>query len=101
MGLDQYVVREYDGDSRIIDSVINHIKEQIGLHLQPCDHFTGIRYHNGNMYFNVILPQRVSESADFMKLKSFEKLCTIRVEPNGLCRVAIFPQEKISKLWKI
>ena len=67
------------------------IKKQIGLELELCDYFTGIKEHNGRKYFNVILSQRTSESKEYDKLKRFaEQYKIISVEPNGLRRVAVF-----------
>lgn len=72
-------------------NILDLIKEQIGLELNLCDYFTGIKEHNGQKYFNVILSQRTSESQDFDKLKRFaEQYKLIKVEPNGLKRVAVF-----------
>lgn len=74
-----------------IPEALDLIKEQIGLELKLCDYFTGIKEHNGQKYFNVILSQRTSESQDFDKLKRFaEQYKLIKVEPNGLNRVAVF-----------
>lgn len=72
-------------------NILDFIKEQIGLELNLCDYFMGIKEHNGQKYFNVILSQRTSESQDFYKLKRFaEQYKLIKVEPNGLNRVAVF-----------
>ena len=78
-----------------INETLEMIKEQIGLELQLCDRFTGVQYHAGKPYFNVILDKRTSESADFVKLERFsEKYKTIKVEPNGINRIAIYFTEK-------
>lgn len=75
----------------MINEVIKEIKEQLGLELELCDYFTGLKQLNGKNYFNVILKDRISESEVFNKLKRFsEKYNTIKVEPNGIKRVAIF-----------
>lgn len=67
------------------------IKEQTGLDLQPCGHFTGIRTCRSGRYFNVELAQRLSVSEEYAVLERFaNRLQLIRVEPNGLCRAAIF-----------
>ena len=74
-----------------IPDILKLIKEQTGLKLELCDYFTGTKEHNGRKYFNVILPQRTSESKDYDTLKRFaDKYKIISVEPNGLNRVAIF-----------
>ena len=74
-----------------IPETLDLIKEQTGLKLNLCDYFTGMKEHNGQKYFNVILSQRTSESQDFDKLKRFaEQYKLIKVEPNGLKRVAVF-----------
>jgi len=74
------------------------IKEQTGLDLQLCDYFTGIRKCKAGYYFNVILDKRTCESEEYAKLEKFaNKFKLIRVEPNGLRRVAIFfnrPQQQ-------
>lgn len=74
-----------------IPETLELIKGQIGLKLELCDYFTGIKEHNGRKYFNVILSQRTSESKDYDTLKRFtDKYKLISVEPNGLKRVAVF-----------
>jgi len=71
--------------------VLGLIKEQTGLNLKLCGHFTGIKTFKGEKYFNVELPERISQSKEFDKLEKFaNKYGLIRVEPNGLNRVAIF-----------
>ena len=75
-----------------IPEILELIKDQTGLQLELCDYFTGIKNHNGRKYFNVILSQRTSESKEYNILKRFaDKYKLISVEPNGLRRVAIFP----------
>ena len=77
--------------TNMINSTLKHIEEQIGLKLQLCDYFTGIRESNGDKYLNVILPKRTSEAKEYTQLVRFsDRFKTIRVEPNGLNRVAIF-----------
>jgi hypothetical protein len=67
------------------------IKEQTGLVLELCDYFVGIKKHNGRKYFNVILPQRLSESKDYVLLERFaDKYKLISVEPCGVHRLSIF-----------
>ena len=67
------------------------IEEQIGLRLDLCDHFTGIRFMDNKPYFNVVLKDKVSESLDYDKLKRWsDKYNTFKVENNGLKRLAIF-----------
>jgi hypothetical protein len=74
-----------------IPETLELIKEQTGLKLELCDYFTGIKEHNKRKYFNVILPQRTSESKEYDILKRFaDKYKLISVEPNGLKRVAVF-----------
>jgi len=76
----------------MIQETLNQIEQQIGLTLNPCTSFPGIHCLNGASYFNVEIPERVSESLQFMQLLSYsDKYRTIRVEPNGLNRIAIFP----------
>lgn len=76
----------------MIQQLLQLIKDQIGLDLTLCDYFTGINYTaEGEKYVNVILPQRLSESADFLALERFAHTYQlIRIEPNGLFRLAIF-----------
>ena len=74
-----------------IHETLELIKEQIGLKLELCDYFTGIKERNGRKYFNVILQQRTSESKEYDTLKRFaDKYRIISIEPNGLNRVAVF-----------
>jgi hypothetical protein len=75
----------------MIDEILNFIYEQTGVIVESCEYFCGIREHRGHKYFNVVLKQKLSESADFSKLERFaDKYNSIRIEPNGLRRVAIF-----------
>lgn len=77
----------------MINQTLDLIKEQTGLNLKLCDHFIGIKHSNRGLYFNVILSTRISESKEYSILERFaKKFECIRVEPNGLDRVAIFPK---------
>lgn len=68
-------------------ATLQTIKEQIGLDLVLCDYFEG-----SEDYFNVILNEKISESKEYIKLERFaSQYKTIRIEPNGVRRVAIFP----------
>lgn len=81
----------------MIETTLKHINEQLGLKLQLCDYFTGMRESNGNKYFNIILSQRTSESKDYIQLVRFaNKFKTIKVEPNGLKRVAVFLNDEVT-----
>jgi hypothetical protein len=76
---------------RTIESVIKLIKEQIGVELELCDHFTGLRDSQLGKHFNVVLKDRISESQDYIKLERFcKKYGCFKIEPNGLKRVSIF-----------
>lgn len=73
-----------------IENILNHIQEQTGLKLK-IDSDSGVKTMKREKYFNVLLDQRVSESEDYPQLEGFaNKYKTIRVEPNGHKRVAIF-----------
>lgn len=75
----------------MINYTLKLIKEQICIDLHLCYYFKGVREHNNKKYFNVLLSQKLSESNDFEKLKEFErKYNIIKVEPNGVRRVAIY-----------
>jgi len=75
----------------MIGLTLNHIKTQTGLKLTLCDSFKGLKELAGQIYFNVVLKEKTSESKDYSKLKRFaDKYKTIRIEPNGVNRVAIF-----------
>ena len=74
-----------------ISETLALIKDQTGLDLELCDYFSGVKKHNGRKYFNVILAQKTSESAEYEVLKRFaDKYNLISIEPNGVNRVAIF-----------
>ena len=76
----------------IIYKTINMIKTQIGLELKLDNHFSGLQKHKGKPYFNVVFPQRTSESDEYSRLESFAKRSKlIDVLPNGMNRAAIFP----------
>lgn len=71
-----------------IEETLKMIKEQVGLKLELCDYFAGIR--NGN-YFNVILKDRTCESKEYQKLENLVRAGSLKkVEYNGVNRVAIF-----------
>lgn len=76
--------------------LVDHIREQIGVVVEPCDYFTGVRQTGGLAYVNLMLRQRTSESRDF---DAIERLCACssmieRVEPNGPTRVAAFLKQE-------
>lgn len=76
----------------MIQETLKLIKKQIGLDLELCDYFTGLRTYNHRKYFNIVLNQKTCESKDFELLSRFaDKYKLIRIEPNGLRRVAIYP----------
>lgn len=74
-----------------IESIINLLKDQTGVVVEKCESFPGI-FFNGGRYFNVVLKERVSESRDYTKLCEFcmKYGTTLKIEPNGLNRIAIF-----------
>lgn len=75
----------------MIKETLNYIKEQTGLNLTTCDYFTEIGELNGKKYFNVVLNKNTSESEEYNTLEKFaNKYKTIKIEPNGVKRVAIF-----------
>lgn len=76
----------------LINKTLELIESQIGLKLELCDYFTGLRKHLGKEYFNVILKDRLYMSKEFQKLEMFSnKTKLITIEPNGINRVAIYP----------
>lgn len=75
----------------IQQKVLNKIKEQTGVELVLCDHFTGIKTHRGRKYFNALLKEKVSESLDFdILLRYCAKYKDLYIEQNGVERIAIF-----------
>ena len=56
------------------------------------EHFSGLRKHRGSSYFNVELQERVSCSLVFVQITRIAGASKpIKgVEPNGLCRLAIY-----------
>lgn len=73
-----------------IKETLTLIELQIGLRLELCDHFTGIRYLNNKPYFNVVLKDRISESLEYDKLKKWCYQYGFKIENNGLKRISIF-----------
>ena len=72
--------------------ILKHIKTQTGLELSLCEYFTEVKKYNGRPYFNVILPNRVSEYTP--QLRALERLAAKssmihEIQPNGVSRVAI------------
>ena len=75
----------------MITETLELIKNQIGLDLELCDCFSGVKTLNGKKYFNIVFNQRISESQEYSKLEAFSKKSKhINVEPNGLKRASIF-----------
>lgn len=84
---------------KLIVDTLELIKEQIGMTLTPCPHFTGVKTYNGKEYFNVILPSRVYDPAAHRRSEQYRELESfahhtglIAIQPNGIDRVAIFPK---------
>ena len=76
----------------MIQKTLQLIKDNTGLVLTLCDYFTGIKESPKGKYFNIILNDKTCESLDYVSLQRFsEKYGLIRIEPNGVKRVAIFP----------
>ena len=76
----------------MIQKTLQLIKDNTGLVLTLCDYFTGIREGPKGKYFNIVLIDKTCESLDYVYLQRFsEKYGLIRIEPNGVKRVAIFP----------
>lgn len=74
-----------------IKETLTLIKEQTGLRLDLCDHFTGIRYFDDKPYFNVVLKDKISESLEYDKLKRWsDQYKVLHIENNGLKRLSIF-----------
>ena len=75
----------------MIQKTLQLIKDNTGLVLTLCDYFTGIKEYPTGKYFNIVLPEKTCESKDYVTLQRFsEKYGLIKVEPNGVRRVAIF-----------
>lgn len=78
-------------NDELIEKTLLLIKEQTGLNLSLCTHFTGLNKHQGKRYFNIILENRTCESDVYKILERFShKTNLIGIEPNGVDRVAIF-----------
>lgn len=75
---------------KTINSTLALIKQQIGVTLELCDCFTGVKTRNKKRYFNAILKDRVAESKDFDALKRIENKIGLQIEPNGVRRIAIY-----------
>ena len=78
----------------MIQKTLQLIKDNTGLELALCDYFTGIKESPKGKYFNIILNYKTCESLDYICLQRFsEKYGLIKIEPNGVRRVAIFPTQ--------
>lgn len=76
----------------LINKTLDLIEAQTGLCLTLCDRFTGLRSNGEKPYFNVIVRDRVCQSKEFAKLVRFSNsMQLIEVEPNGVNRIAIYP----------
>jgi|GEM_PF-5141035 len=92
----QEAIRKAYGD--LITDTLLMIEKQIGLDLKLCDYFTGLNQSPNGQYFNVVLSKRTSESDEYTKLVMFAlRYKSIKVEPNGLYRVAIYPLNSSEK----
>ena len=75
----------------MIQKTLQLIKENTGLALNLCDYFTGIKECAKGKYFNIVLPEKICESKDYVTLQRVsKKYGLIKVEPNGVRRVAVF-----------
>ena len=75
-----------------IEFALNHIKEQIGVELKLCEHFTGLLINKKGVYFNVILDEKPYFSQDYSKLcrLTLKSQIITGVALNGIYRVSIF-----------
>ena len=85
-------------ESEVINSTLTFIQEQAGVSLALCDHFTGLRYSSGKVYFNVVLNKPCFVSDEFDKLKRISGSDSVikSVEENGYRRLAICIQSQIN-----
>jgi len=75
-----------------INEIVLFIKNQINVDLKLDDYFTGVQRFNDEIYFNILLEDRVWNTQVTKKLERISgKDQTIkRVEQNGINRLAIF-----------
>ena len=81
-----------------ITNVVKEIKRVYGIDLKLDSDFPGIRESgcSGNLYFNVILPDRCSRSMTYRKLVQISGGEIVKdVQPNGVRRASIFIYDKI------
>lgn len=75
----------------IINSYLQEIKRIISVELTTCDYFAGLRYNNGNPYFNILVAHPTSLCDEYVMLQRLKKSNVIKnVEPNGHKRLAIY-----------
>lgn len=79
-------------NSDIINDTLELIHKQTGLKLKLSEDFTGLKKYKNQIYFNVEIKDRISESREYDILLRFaNQYKLIKVEPNGFKRLAIFP----------
>lgn len=74
-----------DSEAAIIDKVLKWIEKQIGLKLELCDYFTGLR---AGTCFNVMLKDKALEYAKLERLTRYKLIKDVQIA--GVKRVAIF-----------
>lgn len=75
-----------------VQDIADYIKSSLGITLEACDYFTGVRESKKGKYVNFLLNKRVSESREFDEISNFAKYSKVvnHVEPNGVNRIAIY-----------
>ena len=69
-----------------INKVIAEVKEQTGIEL------VSSKKNNKRSFFYVDIPTMVSEWSEYDKLERYaSQYKTIRIEPNGVNKIAIYP----------
>lgn len=76
-----------------LSNLKEYLKEMVGIDIELCDHFTGIRKNNNSNYINIIFKDILPESKDYDLLENYLK--TYRkdfnhIEPNGVRRASLF-----------
>lgn len=78
-------------------AVLEEINERTGLFLELCDSFPGFRQLGNEIYFNVLLPCKISESKEYEILVGYsKKYKSFRVEPNGVKRASLIFKSKFN-----
>jgi hypothetical protein len=79
-------------EGEIINQVLTHIKDQIGIELELDEYFSGLQTYKKETFFNVELekPTFQSHEADKLRVLATQSRLITDIRVNGYKRLAVF-----------